>query len=47
MDLHAEIDTSQNAYQLLFTLIMQPVSAQGEARIDLTKLARTKGGRFS
>lgn len=47
MDLHAEIDTSQNAYQLLFTLIMQPVSAQGEACIDSTKLARTKGGRFS
>ncbi len=47
MDLHAEIDTSQNAYQLLCSLIMQPVSAQGEACIDSTKLARTKGGRFS
>lgn len=47
MDLHAEIDTSQNAYQLLFILIMQPVSAQGEARIDSTKLARTKEGDWA
>lgn len=47
MDLHAEIDTSQSAYQLLFILIMQPVSAQGEACIDSTKLARTKEGRLS
>lgn len=44
MDLHAEIDTSQNTYQLLFILIMQPVSAQGKARIDLTKLAEQKDG---